>query len=319
MLRDADNSEKYSVRINPKAILYFSTIIASLPMAYAAPDEIPTFAVSFLDEETIPAPPLKKTASEKVTRPALKKRYNLQDTMLLTLQWHPKVKRAKYEVERLKSVVDEAYSGYYPNVEMGLKSGMEKDDYTAEHNENSFLNLSLEQMLYDFGKTGDRVALSELNVINSAYAVKKEINDLLYETIEAYLQVVRHDRLLAVLQNRIDGFSKIKEMTHKRVALGASAESDHSQASLRVAEAIANYNDYLAQQNKWSATLDKLTNTSIHSSITMSFPAQLEEYYNTWSSNGMKDIDSPAINLAQSKLDIARKQIDIEKMVITQG
>lgn len=341
MLRYVYNSEKYSVRINHKKILSFSIIISSLSMASAGADEIKTFAVSFFDEKEATAPhqnmdkiinditsvasdavsdnkkpsalQIKKTASEKMTTPTFKERYNLQDAMLLTLQWHPKIKRAKYELERLKSVVDEAYSGYYPNVEMGLRSGMEKDDYTSEHNENSFLNLSLEQMLYDFGKTGDRVSLSELNVINSAYDVKKEINDLLYETIEAYLQVVRHDLLLVVLKNRIDGFSKIKEMTQKRVALGASAESDHSQASLRVAEAIANYNDYIAQQNKWSATLDKLTNTSMHSRIIMSFPAQIEDHYNKWSAAGMADIDSPAINIAQSKLDIARKQIDIEK------
>ena len=255
----------------------------------------------------------KQKVSDKITTPVATEKYGLRETMLLALQWHPKIKRAKYEVERLKSVMDEANSAYYPNVEMGLRSGMEKDDYTSEHNKENFLNLSLEQMLYDFGNTGDRVDLSELYVINSSYDVKKEINNILYETIGAYLQIVRHHRLLSVMQDRTNGFTQIKDMTKKRVALGASAESDYSQASLRVAEAISNYNDYVAQKNKWSATLDKLTNTSISSAIMMSFPIDLAEYYKEWSRNGIPDINSPAIMVAQSKMDIAKKQIDIEK------
>lgn len=255
----------------------------------------------------------KSSVSDNITAPVATEKYNIREVMLLALQWHPKIKRAKYEVERLKSVVDEANSAYYPNVDMGLRSGMEKDSYTANHNKENHLNLSLEQMLYDFGNTGDRVDLSELYVINSSYDVKKEINDILYETIGAYLQIVRHNQLLSVMQNRINGFIEIKEMTKKRVALGASAESDYSQASLRVAEAIANHSDYVAQKNKWSATLDKLTNQSISSAIMMSFPGELAEYYKEWSRNGIPEIDSPAIKIAQSKLDIAKKQIDIEK------
>lgn len=297
-------------------IAIFTGCLSLMPDAYC---EIKTFPVLFPDK--IKQPPSQHTPAKdnntigmNVNAPVAQGKHDLNTIMLLALHWHPRIKRAKYEVERLKSVVDEVNAAYYPNVEMGLNSGVEKDDYAAKNNKTNSLNISLEQMLYDFGSTSNRVDISELNVTHSAYEMEKEINNILYETISAYLQTVRYHQLISVMQDRIAGFTKIKEMTQKRVVLGASAESDYSQASMRVAESLSNYNDYVAQHKKWSATLDKMTNKKVASVITMSFPPQLEAQYNkSLRDITLSNIDSPTIKAAQLKLDIAKKQIDIEK------
>ncbi|KZR14313.1 hypothetical protein A3N65_17910 [Klebsiella aerogenes] len=196
---------------------------------------------------------------------------------------------------------------------MGLNSGIAKDDYSDDNNKTNQLNLSVEQMIYDFGSTSDRVELSQLNVASASYEIEKEINDILYQTIGAYLQIVRYHQLSAAAKERIDGFSKIKDLTKKRVALGASAESDYSQANLRVAEALSNYNDYISQYKKWLATLDHLLNKKISASIIMEFPAEIEELYNNILRDNPVNIDSPAIRVARAKIDIAKKQIDVQK------
>jgi len=239
--------------------------------------------------------------------------YGLRSTLLMAVNWHPDIKRAKAETERLKSITDEVSAEYYPNVEMGLNSGIEKDGYSDDHNKTNQLKISVEQMIYDFGSTSDRVELSELNVIGASHDIEKSVNDILYQTIGAYLQVVRYHQLIDAAQDRIDGFDKIKDLTKKRVALGASAESDYSQASLRVAESQSNYNDYISQYKKWSATLDSLLNRKVSSSIIMKIPAEVEVLYNKVLQDNPTEIDSPAIRLARAKIDIAKKQIDVQK------
>lgn len=330
------------MRLNHKTLLYLSVTMGNLLLIADASCELKTFPVSFVNGEKSSEPPRiqkpkkdkpndvpviyvkpvkkipleKKPSTKAVPKQRVtssKEKYNLQSAMWMAVNWHPEIKRARAETERLKSMVDEAKSAYYPNVEMGLNSGMEKDDYTDDNNNTNQLNVTVEQMIYDFGSTGNRVELSELNVSNSNYEVEKEINDILYETITAYLQIVHYHQLTAAAKERIDGFTKIKEITRKRVALGASAESDHSQANLRVAEALSNYNDYIAQHKKWSATLDYLLNKKISSKIIMDIPAEVEELYNNLLRDKSTEIDSPAIRMARAKIDIAKKQIDVQR------
>lgn len=291
------------------------------PAVFVKPvKEVPLTDASVVFVKPVKEVPLTKELAPRVPSETAKQnvtlsngKYNLQSAMWLAVSWHPEIKRAKAETQRLKSVIDEVKSAYYPNVEMGLNSGMEKDDYTNDNNKTNQLNLSLEQMIYDFGSTGDRVELSELNVVSASYEVEKEVNDILYQTIGAYLQIVRYHQLSAAAKERIDGFSKIKEITKKRVALGASAESDHSQASLRVAESLSLYNDYISQYKKWSETLDYLLNKKVAANIIMKIPAEVEQLYNKVLRDNPTNTDSPAIRIARAKLDIAKKQVDVQR------
>lgn len=328
-----------------KTLLYLSVTMGNLLMIADASCELITFPVSFANEDkssvqpTISEPkndrpkdapvvyakavekkPLAKTLAPMVSITETKKnatsskeKYSLNSAMWMAIRWHPEIKRAKAETERLKSMVDEVRAAYYPNVEMGLNSGIEKDSYTDDNNKTNQLNVSIEQMIYDFGSTGDRVELSELNAAGASYEVEKEVNDILYQTIGAYLQIVRYHKLIDAAKDRIDGFSKIKDLTKKRVALGASAESDYSQASLRVAESLSSYNDYISQYKKWSATLDYLLNKKISARIIMAFPAEVEELYNNALRDNPTNIESPAVRVARAKIDIAKKQIDVQK------
>ncbi|MEE9956142.1 TolC family protein [Enterobacter quasihormaechei] len=328
-----------------KTLLYLSVSMGNILMATDAICASEIFSVTFIGEEkksvtTVkPTPrqervndnnivfsnPVKMLPSAKKTAQgastevskksvsASKEKYDLHSAMWMAVSWHPEIKRAKSETERLKSMVDEARASYYPNVEVGLNSGLEKDDYSDDNNKTNQVNVSIEQMIYDFGSTADRVELSEFNVINADYEVEKKVNDILYQTIGAYLQIVRYYQLSNAAKDRIDGFTKIKEITKKRVALGASAESDYSQASLRVTESLSSYNDYMSQYKKWSATLDYLLNKPVSSRIIMEIPAEVENVYNDVLRDNPTHIDSPAIRIARAKIDIAKKEIDVQK------
>lgn len=332
------------MKISYKNILYFSVLMGSSVIIDAS-CELVTFPVSFANENegSVPKKMVKQeiekpgdthgAGSGKVgefiseksmppTRPVLaseKKgsssegKYNLHSAITMAVSWHPEIKRAKAEAQRLKDSIDEVMASYYPNVEMGLSSGVETDNYTDEKNKTNQVNFSVEQMIYDFGSTGNRVRLSELNVISADYEVEKEINNILYQAISAYLQVVRYHQLTSAAKERIEGFNKIRDITKKRVALGASAESDYSQANLRVAEALSNYNDYISQLKKWSETLNYLINKKIASKISMKIPTEIEDVYNRVLHDNPDNIESPAIRLARTKVEIAKKQIEVQK------
>ncbi|CBG89698.1 TolC family protein [Citrobacter rodentium] len=331
------------MRFIHKTLFYLSVAMGNLLTIADAFCEPETFSVSFVNEEKSSVTPAssespkdrpgedpvvyfkpalakkqpvvesKSTTASQQSLPSSKGKYSLYNAMWMAVSWHPEIKRAKAEIERLKSMVDEVRAGYYPNIEMGINSGLEKDDYTDDNNKTNQLNVSIEQMIYDFGGTGDRVELSELNVANAGYEVEKQINDILYQTIGAYLQIVRYHQLSEAAKDRIDGFSRIRDITKKRVVLGASAESDYSQANLRVSESLSNYNDYISQYEKWSATLDYLVNKKISAGIVMEIPDEVEELYNNLLRDNPTNIDSPAIRIARAKIDIAKKEIDVQK------
>lgn len=48
----------------------------------------------------------------------------------------------------------------------------------------------------------------------------------------------------------------------------------------------------------------------------MEFPTEIEELYNNILRDNPVNTDSPAIRIARAKIDIAKKQIDVQKMNI---
>ncbi|EGT3624716.1 hypothetical protein FAQ20_18880, partial [Morganella morganii] len=167
-----------------------------------------------------------------------------------------------------------------------------------------------EQMIYDFGKTKTKVSLNELNTVYSEYELEKEINDIAYQTVNAYLQVVKYKQLIEIADEQLSGFAKINEIAKKRTALGASAESDYSQSKVRLASSVSQLNDYKSQYNRWSATLNNMVNKSISDKIVIRFPDELQS---SCTMRMDEAFSSPMIRIAESQVSVARKQIELAK------
>lgn len=228
----------------------------------------------------------------------------------MAISWHPAIKRSGREVERAKEAIEEANSAYYPSLNMGVKTGLEQNDYGNGNDRSNKITVAAEQMIYDFGKTKTKVSLNELNTVYSEYELEKEINDIAYQTVNAYLQVVKYKQLIEIADEQLSGFAKINEIAKKRTALGASAESDYSQSKVRLASSVSQLNDYKSQYNRWSATLNNMVNKSISDKIVIRFPDELQS---SCTMRMDEAFSSPMIRIAESQVSVARKQIELAK------
>ncbi|HCM63427.1 MAG TPA: hypothetical protein DIT05_12925 [Morganella sp. (in: Bacteria)] len=257
---------------------------------------------SLIDSQYVPT--IKGSGVEQNTSGNL----DLHHIINMAISWHPTIKRSGREIERAREGIEEASAAYYPSLNVGVKTGLEQNDYGSGNDRSNKVTVVAEQMIYDFGKTKTKVDLNELNTIYTEYELEREINDITYQTVNAYLQVVKYKKLITIADDQLLGFTKINEIAKKRTNLGASAESDYSQSKVRLASSVSQLNDYKSQYNRWSATLDNLTNTQVSDKIIIQFPQELQS---SCSVHLNEALSSPLIRIAESQVNVARKQIDL--------
>lgn len=235
---------------------------------------------------------------------------SLRDTINLVLNWHPIIKRSESELQQYEEHIDEVKSAYYPSVDVGMKSGFEENQYYGGNDRSSKLVVNGNQMLYDFGKTRNKVNLAESTSARSVFNLHKTVNDTIYESVSAYLQVVRYTKLVDIAEKQVAGFKVINEIAKKRSNLGASAESDYSQAKVRLASSESSLYEYKAQLYRWSSILNNLTNQDVAGKIKLNFP---EEIYGVCSTVNVKDLSSPNIAMAEAQVEMAKAQLGSAK------
>lgn len=221
-------------------------------------------------------------------------------------RWHPLIKRSQQELVLSEESVNEAEAAWYPELDAGVKSGFEENNYTSENERTSKAVLSASQMIYDFGKTRSRVNLAKSNSLLSGASLRKNINEILYETATAWLQADRLKKLIVIARQQVEGFKAINEIARKRRALGASAESEYSQSKVRLASVSSQLYDYTAQYNKWISTLSSLVNKRVTTRSSSDLSALLgKECYRI----DTEHVISPAIKMADNQVAIAKEQI----------
>lgn len=249
-------------------------------------------------------------SSQAGRKPARNGNVSLRDTINLVLNWHPVIKRSESELQQYEEYIDEAKSAYYPSVNVGVKSGFEENQYYGGNDRSSKVVVNGSQMIYDFGKTRNKVDLAESTSARSASGLHKTINDTVYESVTAYLQVVRYTKLVDIAEKQVVGFKSINEIAKKRASLGASAESDYSQAKVRLASSESSLYEYQAQLYRWSSILNNLTNQDVATKIKLVFP---EEIHGVCRTVNTKDLSSPNIEMAEAQVEMAKAQLGSAK------
>jgi adhesin transport system outer membrane protein len=234
--------------------------------------------------------------------------YNLRQVIDMAISWHPAIKRSSRDLERIRETINEAMAAYYPSFNVGIQSGLQSNDYGSGNENTNKLKMAAEQVIYDFGKTKYKVRLNKSNALHSENELDKEINNIAYQAVTIYLQVVKYKKLYKIAEEQLIGFNKINKIAKLRSELGASAESDYSQSKVRLASAVALLNDYKAQYNRWSSALDNITNAHVSKSILVEFPV----LDNDICLNSLENINnSPAILAAKSQIEVAESQVNL--------
>ena len=189
----------------------------------------------------------------------------LLDVVRKTLTTNPEV---LIEVARKRAAnegLSRARAGYFPQVELQTGTGKEeKRNSTTETTYQSLggqvrqdrrdVSLTLSQMLFDGFSTSSEVKRNEFRVEAAAHKVAASSEQTALRAIEAYLEVLRQQEVLALTQENLLSHERTLDQIQQRVSGGFARPSDLDQIRARVALAKANLTT--AEANREVATIN---------------------------------------------------------------
>jgi adhesin transport system outer membrane protein len=221
--------------------------------------------------------------------------------------WHPVVRNAAGSVLEAGDYVQVARAGYLPQVSAGISSGYNNRNLTGYDARRAHrANISVSQMLYDFGKVGSEVERAQAQKSAAQARVLMAVDDLARDTAQAWVEVRRYDQLQAIAREQKLAVSEIADLVRQRRAKGASALSDQTQAQAREDNARAFELEVGAQLMRWRTQLRHLTGMDAGPRADGKVPASMQDACLT----NVDDVEPPAVLLARAEVRAARANRD---------
>lgn len=209
--------------------------------------------------------------------------------------------------------VDQARGGYYPKVDAAVGIGQEwSSNITTRPGSDTLTrresSLTLTQMLYDGYAVKRDVERNESQVEAAAQRVGDTSERIALRTTELYLEVLRRQQLLALIQDNLAAHERVFEQIKLRSDSGVGRKADLEQIQARLslsqanlASAEANLREakinYQRVIGSMPDTLDKPTEVSCDL-----FPVTLDDTI------GMATANNPALRAAIADYDAALAQ-----------
>lgn len=149
---------------------------------------------------------------------------SLKDVVSHTLKSNQDIHSKSLNNNAFRNYVDEQKSGYYPKVDLTASLEKIKEEEksstlnTDETRTGNNVQLDLEQLLYDGNLTSSRVAESEFRYSSNKYKNSNDIENIILDGVNAYLNMVKFQERIKVSENNIkvhDGYLTIAKQTEE--------------------------------------------------------------------------------------------------------
>ncbi|XGA81018.1 TolC family protein [Halomonas sp. CH40] len=166
----------------------------------------------------------------------------LRQRLLQALDRQPRLQAQWAQEQESRLRIDEVRAERLPQVSMGL----EQRNSLQEVNRNAFDSgnrldayVSVSQLLYDFGASGERVDSAELSARAQVWESRVSAEELVLDALTAHFDVVRYQAQFAIAQDNLEQHQQILEDVSARRQGGAGSSADVLRAESRLAEASA--------------------------------------------------------------------------------
>jgi adhesin transport system outer membrane protein len=172
----------------------------------------------------------------------------LQEAIDTTVNTHPDVLAAGNERNAVSEEINQAKAGYYPTLDLTLGSGFENSDNSTTRgagrghdslNRNE-ASLQLRQMLFDGMATKNEVKRQKARTNARAYTVFGEAENAALRATDAYIEVLRRQKLVDLAQQNYQAHEKTHDQIRLRSDHGVGRRSDMDQSQGRLALARRN-------------------------------------------------------------------------------
>lgn len=179
----------------------------------------------------------------------------LSEAIAQALRTNPAVTAAQSRYRATEGRVAQARAGYRPTV----RSAAEFGEGWRNDLDRQYLTITASQLLYDFGQTQARIDIEEAerDILYADYQLEK--NDLTVDVTEAYLEIIRHQQLIRVVDEKLDRIRTIERVAETRLSLGGSDNADLVLTRSRYQAALSEMVELRSQILEWQQILSSLT------------------------------------------------------------
>lgn len=197
-------------------------------------------------------------------QPVIASADTLEQAVAKTLDSHPELKVAFNRFKAREAQIDQAFSGYLPNVEVSAGWGVENTDSPSTRR--NILNnsndgeielkrgeagISIRQMLFDGFRTTSEVDRFTFEATAEQWTLIAAAEDIALEVSRVYLNFLKTEQVLTLAQKNLQTHKDIYSQIKQRTDSGLGSTADLSQITGRLARANANV--IAAQNNLYDA------------------------------------------------------------------
>lgn len=179
----------------------------------------------------------------------------LNDVLNNTLEANPDINKQLKYYESVLQDLEIAKSTNLPSLDYEGSVGSERtkrentDSLNLTHYNNS---ITLRQNIFNGFQTTSEIEQNSARISSAAYSVIDSANRVTYETIKAYLEVLKENELTVLYNENVQNHEEILKKIKERTDAGVGRQSEVQQTKSRLSLAHANL---IVQQNNYQDTL----------------------------------------------------------------
>lgn len=146
-----------------------------------------------------------------------------------------KIKAAEADLEAAQQRGKAAYGAWYPSFKAVAWTG--RQHISSTNHRPKELDLTLTQLIYDFGSTTSKVEVAKLTTTQAELALTAARQSALLEAATAYIQITRYAEALKNARESVASIQKQTGLEEARVQLGGGYSTDVLQAKAQLSTA----------------------------------------------------------------------------------
>lgn len=170
---------------------------------------------------------------------------SLAEALQAAVNRSPTIKYYSGKVAAAESSVGEAKSGWLPNV--SLNSGNDLLERNNDDSNGRTYSVKVEQSLFNFGRTGDRVDYAQSNKDSELFNAIDESEVLSSKVAEVYLNILKYRDLIEINGRNHKEHNNILMLAQARASGGVDSRGDVEQVEVRIKGLDAELSNYQAQ------------------------------------------------------------------------
>ena len=169
---------------------------------------------------------------------------SLEQCIELAIENNPNIQAAKNTTAIFEGRIGQAKSNYLPQINLtsGYNRRNASTDAEIDESSNSYQgNVSLNQLIYDFGKTSTQVKIHKIGLEGATADVNNIINEIVYSVKESYYKVLYAIQSKKVYKESVNQYEKQLEQAKAFYEEGLKPKIDVTTAETNLSNAEFNY------------------------------------------------------------------------------